>query len=329
MKKIHFLCIGGKRAGMGHIVRSLKMARAVKAKYNKVEIGFIVCVDKESKDPISIKLKPLFETVFIEDTHIKIEELLVSVNTDLLIVDRLSYDTTAFRAMVPKIIALDNYHKGADSYINILKDTGFHHEGIEYNGYEYWIIDEPPQKKRMVLPGLKQILVTCGYTDPNRITEKILKALTNHFRNCSLEMVTPHITCIVTSLYQQKITEDLLEINPSIVIKKDLVDIGEELLKSDLCFNLGGNTMVETIGIGIPSVVVADCPKNHELALILKNEGYIMGVLTSDSLNALSDLLNRLTPKELFDANARCLRFNGYGMNRIINIIDRELRYGR
>lgn len=319
-KKLFFFCLAGKKSGYGHISRCVKIADSLK---KDVYIKFIVHT-QESNEIIDSFL-PEFPYLIVWDENEFLDSLTNNI-PDVLVVDHLTYDMTYLNPSEYKIVTLDNYHVGADIYINIRKNPKFNPVN-EYNGYQYWAIEEVNAKKNVdSIPGIQKLLITCGYSDPGRYTEKILSRVID-FYNSHNDIPMPLVSCILTDVFSADIEDVIKKIYPDVIIKKNLKTIRQEIIDSDLCITTGGNTLIEAVSLCVPTFLIPYGVENSELGDLLKKDGFVEKTdidwqLNSEFHNKFKSLNEMMNLQSLYN---RCKMFDGFGIGRIKKIIMKSL----
>jgi spore coat polysaccharide biosynthesis predicted glycosyltransferase SpsG len=357
--RIVFLCAGGKKLGAGHIKRCAKIAGAlVKKGVRKKEIFFLAMSMKD--DELSpavlslIKGSKGFGYKAASDNIIEVKRELDMLSPNVVFCDALDFNTQALSPRSYRIIAMSNYLPGADIYINILK-KGLKNRFIgkgkeatggacgrnlphkEFSGYKYWPIAKPASEKikswKDIDDKVRRILISCGYTDPAGMTKKILGLVTKFYereKQVGQDCQVPQIVCIIRSAFaggkekgKKGLENDLKMINPDSVIKKDLKSIDNELLKSDLCITAGGNTLMESIAKAVPAFAVPVDDLNHELCSQLERKGFVIKTkVQASSEPEFHKLFKKISlRKTRLALSKKCRHFDGFGMQRITDII--------
>ncbi len=320
--EIIFLCKGNKKIGSGHVVRCMRLAKALTKKEDNLRerINFLVFGEilKDFKEEI-IEDFPLKT---IPDNNEALKKEMATRSASTLIVDLLSHEMSSLNPREYKIIALGNYKPGSDIYINIIKDPDFNPKK-EYTGYQYWLIEKPETRKSIKNIGkVKNVLMSFGYSDPGKLTQKTLRYITEFYKQNELDEI-PIINCVITKEYDLHTEEELKKINKDVVIKKDLEDLEQEILLSDLCIVAGGNTLYESVGLGVPTLVVPYGDANDRLAKEFEKNWYIKktqvnGTDKAEFQKLYKNLLEKQTRILLYE---KCQRFDGHGMSKVIDII--------
>jgi len=329
-RKIVFAVLAGKKKGMGHLARSSLLAESLMPLAN---ISFVICSkDKLALDSLNLASRR-FKARFIKESR-ELKKALAEENPDLVVLDMLSLKTAFLSPRKYRIVALDNYAKGSDVYINILK-SGFESKPLrtkEFSGYKYWLLKKPKRRKKPIKK-VKSVLISFGYTDPLGLSVKVLKSMVPFLKK-SDEFKDVRLTCVITSMFRKGVENDIRRIartTGSISIKKDVRDMGNEILKADLCITGGGNTMFEAISQGVPCFVVPIGSRNLGLTRELEKEIYVKVISKPESIDeaAIHNTFKRLTPSMIDRMQKACYRYDSQGLERVKKIILNELRATR
>jgi spore coat polysaccharide biosynthesis predicted glycosyltransferase SpsG len=328
--KILFLCAAGKSIGGGHLRRCLNIAEALvkKKKAKEKDIKFLIMGEKDARF-FKLQAKK-FEAIFVNEADGKqrINMIVEKSNPTLVIVDALSYETSFLQPRDYRIIAMGNYAPGADVYINIIRNARFKPKK-EFFGYQYWPIDVPKKRKKAIRIGekLKKIMISCGYTDPYRLTERLLMLTT---KSCYLtpNAIGSEIICIITDKYPNNTEARLTKINPKSKIKKNLKSLDSEIISSDLVITAGGNTAFESAGHATPTIIVPFDNLNFRLSEALEKKGFILKTATlAKDEKEFHKVFKKISLKETrLNLHKNCLHFDGFGMERLVEIIDSQLK---
>ena len=151
--------------------------------------------------------------------------------------------------------------------------------------------------KRRLNPEFKKLLINMGGTDPNNITEQVLKALEKCQLPCNLKIIvilggqSPHIESVKSKIRDLPYIIDL---------KVNVQNMAEIMASSDIAIGASGSSTWERCCLGIPSIqiVIADNQKliaeavykiKAAISLNIQNIGMICTSL-SEAENKLEEL---------------------------------------
>lgn len=260
-RKIFVFCvIGSKESGLGHIFRTLTLARYfgqndcifITSKQDDLAINIIASQNYkleiiENWDQINVILNKLSPNIIINDI----------LDTSPVYMNKLMEYRNVFPSC--KIINFEDLGDGAqyaDIVINALYETSFKQKN-HYSGYKFVCVKDMfrylPMKN---IESIEKILVTFGGTDPSDITESIIPIL--HSLSLELNMKF-EITIILGPGYSKEKRMniyDLIQKNSYreslFTIKEDIKEMALEMSSNDLIISSNGRTVYEGTSLGIP-----------------------------------------------------------------------------
>jgi len=279
--KIAFRADGGSVIGMGHIMRTLVLAREL-AKTNSV---FYVC---KKDEPLTEKYinginkvkQEGFEVVLINENNI-IDEL-ANVNADCLITDSYDVDEDYFnetKDMFSKTGYIDDinaFYYNVDFVINqnvtannykykCNKDTALF-LGTDYVMLRQEFRESKPNKIKV---SIKDVLITMGGADPANFTLKLLKYIKDLDYNFHV-VIGPSFS---------KIEEIELEVKNSENIKLYYnVNMIEMMKISDIAIAATGSTLYELGSMGLPTLGVILADNQEDVAKEMHKNGYMISL---------------------------------------------------
>lgn len=303
--KIGIRADGGRSIGMGHIMRTLVLAKEL-AKYYKV---FYICkinggdLNKYASGIDKVR-KEGFEVQLIEENNII--ESLKYISADILITDSYDVDEEYFnktKSMFKKVGYIDDNNLLSYYNVDFLINQNLGAEEFKYNanidtqfllGSKYILLREEFRNsswKRSVNDKVQNIMITIGGADPNNITENILKNITNLRYNF-------HV--IVGASFNN--LEELRELaaendNIKLYFNANMVEV---MNKCDLALAACGSTLYELCICGVPIIGIITAKNQEKLAIkmgslgIIKNLGWYNKLdknLLHDSIKNISDNL--------------------------------------
>lgn len=276
--KIAIRADGGSKIGMGHIMRTLVLAKEL-AKANDV---FYICrVDEPLSDiysPGIIKIKKQgFHVVTIDENNILGE--LSNIQADILITDSYDVDENYFNE-TKKIFKYTGYIDDMNLYyfnVDFLINQNINAEDLNYRvnnntklflGPKYTMLREEFKNvpKKIIKKKVEDILITVGGADPNNVTGKILsyaKALNYKFH----VVVGPSFNTVnELKQYEQENKNIKLYFNANMF---------QLMQKCDLAISACGSTLYELSSCGVPTlgVIIVD----NQLGI--GNKFYDMGLI--------------------------------------------------
>jgi len=330
--KIALRADGGSVIGMGHIMRTLVLAREL-AKTNTI---FYVCrkdkplTEKYINGIDKIKQEG-FEVVLINEDNV-IDEL-ASVNADCLITDSYDVDEDYFdetKDMFSKTGYIDDinaFYYNVDFVIN---------QNVTANNYKYKCNDETRlllgtdyvmlrQEFRGSIPNkikvnIKDVLITMGGADSANFTLKLLKYIKDLDYNFHV-VIGPSFS---------KINEIEQEAKSSNNIKLYFDANMVEMMKiCDIAITAAGSTLYELGALGVPTLGVILADNQEAVAKEMHKHGYMINlgwynkVEKKDVLDAISGISD-LKAREKMSALA-IKQINKNGVEKLCSEIQKIL----
>lgn len=354
MKNVVFIAHGGEKVGMGHIMRSLSLAKQFRIK------NFNVTFISKYEAGIDIIKKNNFnvEIIFIKDIPkelgffygnnkellqetIQIENYLKQNKTDILIIDSYNVSYEFFKTLkkyVKCLVYIDDINKFdypvdvlingniSGSYMNYKKEN--ENEilllGIKYN----LIRDEFCNiSKRKPKENIENIMITTGASDPYNMTFNILQFLIN---NIDIKDKLVHVI-IGKGFNNSNITSisKFIKNYSNINLYNNPKKISNIMLKSDLAITAGGSTLYELCACGVPTLAFIYAENQRLTVERMEKEGYILNIGFYNNID-----YNKFENKYNFIVNDYDRRYKMImkmqslvdckGVERIVNIIENK-----
>lgn len=334
LKSILFRADGSKQIGMGHITRGIEVA-----KYLKDYCDRIYFLTKNNPIAIDYIHKNGFNTIIFQNTsykeiNTKIEEIFDEGRFDDIILDLYNIhqsdidfykkfcnrvicftDETYKLEIVADIIFAFSPNQKEEYYTNISK-------GIFYVGPKYEPLNPVfSNKRKKVKEKIEQILVTMGGGDRNNLTTRVLNNLLGMNYNFEITAILGHgfgeTNLNTINRYREQ----------SVIIKKNVEDMYSEMLKTDIGICSAGNTLVEFMSLGIPTLVLPQTKRENEHATAFEKRGAILKVPNYGSeiedvsiLKLLKKLVTNVDLREKISKSALEI-VDGKGIYRIVDIL--------
>ncbi|OPJ63287.1 UDP-2,4-diacetamido-2,4,6-trideoxy-beta-L-altropyranose hydrolase [Clostridium oryzae] len=285
---------GGKTIGMGHIMRTLTLAKELRVKGNDV---FYICkaedelINKASKEEslfyVGIEKIEMegFAVKFIRQNRI---EDICDVNADLLITDSYAVDTQYFDLTKThfKITAyIDDENKLDYFNVDFIINQNAGAEAFNYNvnkntklllGSPFVMLRDEFRNadEKKINTKVKDIMFTIGGSDFNHITEALIPAF-NHM-NYNFHIV-------VGAAFEN--TETLKDIAAKNIKLYFNANMSEVMKKCDIAISACGTTLYELSSLGVPAIGIVIADNQVRLADKLNELGVIVSVGDYDKLN--------------------------------------------
>lgn len=312
---ILFIVAGNSEIGLGHVYNTLSIANEIL----NHRIIFLVLKDNElAYDKIS---------EFNYEVHLQqslsLTDEIFKIGPSIVINDILDTKSDYIKRLKQNNIKCINFEdlgsgaEEADLVINAMypenKILLNHYYGVKYFVLRDEFLYTSNKKNNKIV---QNVLISFGGVDPNNYTERVLSILLKK----SVELI--NIT-VITGLGYKKLNHLRLKY-PNITIKSNVVDISDEMLKSDVVFTSAGRTTFEVASIGVPCIVL--CQNEREATHFFaseKNGFYNLGLgykiddgKIFEAFEAVKDIqLRDLMQKRMFKNNIK------NGKDRVLNLI--------
>ena len=326
--------------GMGHLFRTLSLAKVLTARRTKRRILFFGKFSEESRRILTNHSYQFVTISKNSDRNDALRHLLRTVNTGLIINDVLDASEATLklqRENAAKIICLDDTKYGfqyAHAVINpivFLKATPATHQNPcpYYPGPSYMVLDSrytdiKTSQDTWNWRG-KRLLVTMGGTDSWDITPKVIRSLSPFFTGEGF-----HLSVTVGPGFAKR--NVLIEwinkfSNGAVTIYSDPPWLGDVMYEHDLIICGGGITLYEGAVLGRPILAIANEPHEvQSIDLFLANGNVLAYVGYRDDWpeTRLQELVRTKlsAPEALIRLRSKGLRLvDGKGLERVVDII--------
>lgn len=319
-QKIILIVDGNQKIGLGHVYRSINLAREIK-KFNQNIIFF-------TNDSIVKKIvKPFFHCKLFSE--IKLKKNKIISNNDIVIIDK-HQETNEhlhyFKSNSLLTIGIDYTGKGKNFFskgINIL----YPHSGISgrkaHSGFQYSILNSNfgTLKPIKIKKCPKSLVIMQGGADSYCFIPDILESISQIKSNLM-------ITVIVGSAFScdEKLEKIIKKRNLSITIKRNVKFMHKELSVHDIAITGGGMTMLELCNLGIPSIIICSEKFETETASLLSKSGFgiNLGYYETVSAQKIKNTLSRLIQNYKLRTNMNKIGpkiIDGNGTKRVSKLI--------
>jgi UDP-2,4-diacetamido-2,4,6-trideoxy-beta-L-altropyranose hydrolase len=291
MIKVCFRVDGGKGIGMGHLMRSLALAKVFS---EEVEIKFIIKEDKSALKLLKENKCEFITLPFNLDYNEEIERVKNSISNEkaeILITDSYKIDQNyliEMKSVVKKLISIHdfapfsfpsdivingNVYGDKLDYSSISKDTEF------LLGTNYLLMRDEFQRleERMVNQEISNILVTVGGSDPLNLTPKVINSLDILEKELKKSL---HIDVVIGPSFNNidKIIEMTRKNRLEISLHFNIRKMSRLMLESDLAITAGGTTLYELAATGTPAVVLLQADNQVLAAKEMERLGTIINL---------------------------------------------------
>ncbi|MCY6370405.1 UDP-2,4-diacetamido-2,4,6-trideoxy-beta-L-altropyranose hydrolase [Clostridium ganghwense] len=322
---------GGSSIGMGHIMRTLVLAKEL-AKTNEV---FYVCrTENHSENSVSDKYRAGIEKIKCEGFNVEfinekyILEDLKKIKADLLITD--SYDVNQeYFIETKKIFNETAYIDDINCYyfdVNFLINQNANGEDLEYKvnddtkllvGLKYTMLRNEFRNvpKKIIKEKVKDIMITVGGSDPNHVTEQIL----NYTKNLQYNF---HV--VVGPSFKD--SDNLKQFENDRVKLYYNANMYKIMEKCDIAVSACGSTLYEIAACGVPTlgIIIADnqegvAKKLDELGAI-NNIGWYSKLTKDKFIDSFNELVLNLNMRKKMSHTGQNI-INGRGVERIVKAL--------
>lgn len=284
MKSILFRTEGSKEIGMGHITRDITVAKCLREYYDSIYF-----LTNNNSAVIDLLNKNGFTPLTFSNNEFggrdRIQKILEHKEFDDIILDLYNIhqsDIDFYKKFCNRVICFtDETHK-----LKIVADIIFAFspnqkegyytnisEGKFYVGHKYEPLNPIfSNKRRKAKEKIERILVTMGGSDRSDLTTRVLNDLLEMNNKFEITAILGHVS--------GEINQDMINRyrKRGITLKKNVENMCEEMLKTDVGICAAGNTLVEFMSLGIPTLVLPQTKRENEHANAYKKKGAILKV---------------------------------------------------
>ncbi|MFC1568339.1 UDP-2,4-diacetamido-2,4,6-trideoxy-beta-L-altropyranose hydrolase [Candidatus Margulisiibacteriota bacterium] len=341
-KKILIRADGSKRIGMGHIYRTITLAKYLRKNYG-FEIFF---VSRKIAAVQRIIVDNDFSACFLPYNISKkreiglLREILLDQQPDIIIIDLLNHSldrsymsSLRYSGQVGLVAFIDRHTKtivDADMVFNtsvFQKYNYYENDGRTryYLGFDYLILPEEymevKEKKRDPRKTVKRVMICMGGSDHNNLTFKVLKAIDKScsFYDCDVVLNSDFVD-------RPALAQLVSKMKHKINVHYDVKSLVELLGRADMAITAGGYTHVERMCAGVPGVVINQLCHQAKLSnWIMEQKGTLdLGlhkqVRTNDILCSFDHLIGDFEYRKAMAERGRQL-VSGQGLRNISQAI--------
>ena len=253
--KVVILTEGGKKFGLGHVIRCIALRQAFEEKNINPEI--IINCDKNNLALPKTKKFKFFNWLNNKNKLLKIV-------ADIVIVDSFVANINLYRTisgLVGNLVCIDdnirlNYPKSIVVNVSLNSNEMNYpkNKNIKYLlGTKYTILRREfwSETNKKIKKNIKNIMVTFGGYDKNNLTSLVLSFLVKKFPGTTKNIILGHWSNNSKNLLK------IADKNTVIIRNPNAKKIKKLMLLSDISISAGGQTLYEMARIGLPVVGVA------------------------------------------------------------------------
>lgn len=335
--KILFRVDAGPDVGLGHLIRSIAIARKLKENYSETEICFLTKGNQFSTDLLcQNEFQYILQGKKLEETFIT--ETVQNTHTDVLFIDKLFSYQPAFIREIRKHTRVSMFHNLCDgafecdqfilpaSHVNetVLQDKRWLTGPVKfYEGFPYIILDKnilEIDKKSEINTDPMHIVLTTGGSDPKGVIIRLLEYLADY----KIEKI--RVTALVGELFSHSDKLEKLRGRLSKVFSVRPFNY-TDLADADLAVNTFGVGTYELIYLGIPTLSIGHADKNARgSALLAEKYGFTIDLGLFDNLtkrqflSTLNKAITNPTQLKKMQEKSRGV-IDGLGVNRVADLI--------
>ena len=262
--RIAFISDGNSKMGLGHIYKSLTLAKELKKKL-RLKIYFLT----HSDDVIIKKIEENGLFAIKLDNHIKLVDILKKLDINAIIIDKLDFKDDILRIIANelniKIVIVDNLNSKNDKYADILINAlvtnnfinkNFFDENINteyFCGPKYLILRDEfitfKNKVKIVRRKIENILLIFGGSDPSDLTSKVLEKWPEN-----LDII---IDVVIGPKFRHSILDEISNYEDiRLNVYNQPNNIAELMYNADLVITSPGISMFEALLVGTPVIAI-------------------------------------------------------------------------
>lgn len=315
---------GGKSIGMGHIMRTLVLAKELSFKN---EIFYICTYNTENQTGIEEIQRNGFKVYVIKEN---ILDVLSNINVDMLITDSYDVDEKYF-IDTAKMVKYTAYIDDVNSFnypVDLVINQNINAEDFNYNqkykllGLKYLMLRHEfrnlPQK--YISKQVKNIMITMGGSDPVEFTRLIIEWIKD--LNFNFHVI------IGPSFKEPDYFKNICSDNIKFYFSPKMTDV---MAKCDLAVSASGSSIYELLASGVPclSTIIAENQFNISRKLeeinIAENLGWYYNLNKCDFKNSISALCNNYELRKQRSIDGQKF-VDGLGAGRIAHFLENTFK---
>ncbi len=249
---VKFLTKGGGPTGMGHVMRSINVAHALK----EMDMPVYFLFDNENSATELVE-----ENGFTWCRYREGRPALAEGPSGVVVMDTgedVSEYVKSFKKKGSRVLLIDNETRASGvADLSITPSAFMARQGSKdpYGGSKFVIVGENFFRAKKAMKPLKhslplKVLVTMGWCDANNITLKVLGALSG--------MEDIHITVVLGPDYSFTKTMEPFKGNKNITFRYSVKDMAPLMASSHIAFTALGTTVYELAFMGVPPIIITN-----------------------------------------------------------------------
>lgn len=313
--KILFRVDGGEGIGLGHIMRTLVLAKELS---QNNEVKYICLKDKRYFSGIEKIISEGMEVVKIEGLN-EINEI-KGLEGDVIVIDKYNIGEIYLEQLRQKfkIVYFDDNAEMKFYPVDLIINQNVYGEKLKYNcledtklllGRNYTMLREEFRKNKpiKVRKNIKNVLITVGGSDDDNLTESIIKDLSD---------LNVNLHIIVGTAFKFK--ENLKKYTEPNILLYENANISEIMKKCDIAISSCGSTLYELSFLGIPTIGVIVAKNQKKCGEYMEN----IGAIKLSKIESIKDNVLKLNYSERMNMNTKQRAIiDGGGVFRVKNKI--------
>ena len=292
MIKIGFRVDGGAETGLGHIMRTLALAKAFPKNIERVFIT--KSKPKIKKLVLDSGFKVLDLNLEAKSEIEKVKSLIKTHNIDILITD--SYELSQsylfeLKKVVGKLVSIHDFYPYPFPSDIVINGNAYAEE-LDYDnsdsstdfllGPKYTLMREEFKNisRNNITENVESILITVGGSDKLNLTPEIVKSFVEIKQNLHLDIV---IGPGFNNLNQ--IINALGKVDLEISLHFNLNNMSGLMLSNDLAISAGGSTLYELATTGTPAITLLQADNQIRVAKSMEKKGVILNLGFGDRIS--------------------------------------------
>lgn len=318
---------GGNSIGLGHIMRTLVLAKELRKQNNQV---IYICRDKEKSDKYKTGIQKIieenFQVIKISENNFITEIINIQkdYNADLIITDSYDVNEEYFDILRPyfKLTGyIDDVNK-CRMNVDFILNQNINANDLDYSrnvksktklflGTKYCLIRDEfrkAYKKKIINLEADKILLTLGGMDNNHNTIKILNLM---------KEINKKIYVVIGTAFSRELIEKInyLSKENNNIIPCENANMSQLMLECDAAVSACGSTLYELAAMKVPGIGLIVADNQKEVA-----EKMIENSLLVDIFD-----INKFNQKEFLDSVQKCIGDKNLRrsiINKMKNIVD-------
>lgn len=301
MDRLLFRVDGSEDIGMGHVFRTVTLAKEIKKIRPDIYIVFLTKKNKFVEDYL---ISNDFKTINIEDIFNSTGEItqIIDVakkhNINKIIVDKFDIDTEYIKGLKKSDACIIQffYHNPSNiiSELGINPNLGFSNSLSNCPkrskiliGSKYILVQEKFRNEKIeVNKNVENIFISFGAGDKNNITPKIIEFIDDYFKQ-KYSINPPILNIVIGPVYSN--IDQIIEKVRKIKLKTNLIfnytDLSSIMKQADLAIASVGGTIYELLSLKVPTFGILQSKDQEQVAKYLDKNNCIINLGYVENLN--------------------------------------------